>query len=89
MVSVGSGGELKTVRQVLVEKHPKGQPLQHSTLVNADATSQEPYLVMFEQINGGLLCDTALKTEGGAGPSGIDPAGYRGLAGMCWSARWM
>ena len=52
-------------------------PLQHSTLVNADATSHEPHLPMFEQINGALIHDTVLKTEGGAGPSGIDAAGLR------------
>ena len=41
--------------------------------------SQEPHSVMFEQINGALICDTALKTKGGAGPSGIDAAGWRQL----------
>ena len=42
-----------------------------------DKSSQEPHPVMFELINGALICDTALKTEGGAGPSGIDAAGWR------------
>lgn len=55
VASTGSGGEPKTVQQVLAEKHPKGHPLRHSTLVNADTTSQEPHPVMLEQVNGAFM----------------------------------
>ena len=75
----GGSEEQKTVRQVLLEKHPKGRPLQQSTLFGKDTPSQEPHPVMFEQINGNLIHATALKTEGAAGPSGMDAAGWRRL----------
>ena len=79
VASTGGNEERKTVRQVLLEKHPKGRPLQLSTLSVQDSPCQEPHPVMFEQINGALIHSTTLKTEGTAGPSGIDAVGWRRL----------
>ena len=50
-----------------------------STLLVPDLPIEEPHPVIFDQLTGPLICATALKTEGSAGPSGIDAQGWRHL----------
>lgn len=50
-----------------------------STLLVPDLPIEEPHPVIFDQLTGPLICATALKTEGSAGPSGIDAQGWRRL----------
>ena len=69
----------ETVRDILLEKHPIGQPLNPSALLPPDPPAQEPHPVTFHQLTGPLIRTTALRTEGAAGPSGIDALGWRRL----------
>ena len=64
---------------MLFEKHPKGQPIKSSAGIVDDVPSQGPHPVLYERIDGPLIHSIALKTEGAAGPSGIDAAGWRRL----------
>ena len=75
----GTCNGAKTVREILFEKHPKGQPIKSSTVIIDDVPSQGPRPVLYERIDGPLIHSIALKTEGAAGPSGIDAAGWRRL----------
>ena len=68
-----------TVRDILLEKHPPGQPLNPSALLVPDPPAEEPHPVIFDQLTGPLIRATALRTEGAAGPSGIDAQGWRRL----------
>ena len=71
----GTCNEAKTVREILFEKHPKGQPIMSSTVIVDNVPSQGPHPILYERIDGPLIHSIALKTEGAAGPSGIDAAG--------------
>ena len=66
-----------TVREVLIEKHPPGQPAYPEILLTPPA--QEPHPVLFDQLDGEAIRTAALKIEGAAGPSGVDANGWRRL----------
>ena len=68
----------ETVRESLLKKHPPGKPPVPSALVNADAIV-EPHPVIFDRIYEDLIRNTAIKTEGSAGPSGLDAVAWRRL----------
>ncbi|CAB3993759.1 Hypothetical predicted protein [Paramuricea clavata] len=68
----------KTVRQVLLEKHPPNIPPVQSAILNGDC-NMEPHPVIFDRIDGELIQNTAIKTEGAAGPSGLDAMAWRRL----------
>ena len=64
----------RTVLEELTAKHPNKAP----TVEEATATDypdKELHPVIFESITGEAICACALKTNGSAGPSGIDAAG--------------
>ena len=46
----------------------------------------QPHPILFERIDGDLICSTALKTDGVAGPSGLDAAAWKGLCNSFKSA---
>ena len=69
----------ETVRQSLLKKHPPGEPLKPSAICTPDPTTLEPHHVIFDQIDGSLIRTVALRTEGAAGPSGIDASGWKRL----------
>ena len=72
----------KTVLEVLKEKHPEAQGTKEGVLIKA---AELPfYSIIFESIDGEAIRRAALHTEGFAGPSGIDAAGWRR---MCTSFR--
>jgi len=75
----GTCSGAKTGREILFEKHPKGQPIKSSIVIVDDVPSQGPHPELYERIDGPLIHSIALKTEGVAGPSGIDAAGWRRL----------
>ena len=75
---VDSNGEQRSVRDILKDKHP------HAGEVLADAVVDENYdgsplfhSVLFEKITASSIRSAALRTEGSAGPSGIDATGWR------------
>ncbi|CAB3993778.1 Hypothetical predicted protein, partial [Paramuricea clavata] len=68
----------KIVRQVLLEKHPPNIPPVQSAILNGDC-NMEPHPVIFYGIDGALIQNTAIKTEGAAWPSGLDAMAWRRL----------
>ncbi|CAB3989632.1 Hypothetical predicted protein [Paramuricea clavata] len=61
----------KTVRQVLLEKHPPNIPPVQSAILNGNC-NMEPHADIFDGTDAELTQDAAIKTEGAAGPSGLD-----------------
>ena len=62
----------KEVREALIKKHPRKQPLVSSAMTEPDTPLREPHFIAFEKIDGHMIRETALKTDGAAGPSGLD-----------------
>ena len=76
--TINVNGNSKTVRDVLIEKHPKAQVLDPTTILDVSPPSL-PHPVLYEQINGSLIHSIALKMNGAAGPSGLDAAAWKRL----------
>ena len=72
-------GHTVTVRETLQAKHPPGQPLIASAIVEPDPDLQEPHPVFYERLDGALIRTVALKMDGAGGPSGIDGLGWKRL----------
>ena len=70
-------GEETTVRQVLLEKHPKAKPVLSEALVQSPYEPVHP--VRFEALTADLLKNVALHAHGSAGPSGLDSDCWRRL----------
>ena len=67
----------KTTKDVLLEKHPEGKvPVPESLLCEqqADETCFDP--IIFERITGESIKQAAMRTNGAAGPSGVDAYGW-------------
>ena len=60
---------------LLKAKHPEPGELQEDAIVQRDPLPSHP--VIFDEINGDSVRAAALKTHGGAGPSGLDADGWR------------
>ena len=71
--------EQRTVRDVLLNKHPKGQDLKPSAVIQLETDLQAPHPIIFKQIDGQLIHSIVLRTQGAAGPSDIDASGWRRL----------
>lgn len=74
--------EQRTVREVLREKHPDAAPVVPEALLPLDHGSGEAspfHPVLFNRLTGDMVRRMALRTEGAAGPSGIDAHGWRRL----------
>ena len=69
----------QTVREILKEKQPPPHPLCSNTLQSSPDPTIETHPVLFERIDGELIRSVALKTQGAAGPSGVDAWGWRRL----------
>jgi hypothetical protein len=64
------------VIEALKMKHPARQPAIQSALVESNSFNHDPaHFILFDQLDGQLIRETALKTDGAAGPSGLDAAG--------------
>ena len=48
-------------------------------MTEPDTPLREPHFIVFEKIDGHMICETALKTDGAAGPSGLDAAAWKRL----------
>ena len=75
-------GPGRTVRDVLLEKHPEAQPLCPEAIISREAAqsvSKPFHPALFERITGDLVRTTALRTEGAAGPFGLDAAQWHRL----------
>ena len=69
----------KTVREVLKEKHPAATNVNRDYLLAETDGPPAPHPVMFDCLTGSSIKAAALRTFGGAGPSGVDAAGWRRL----------
>ena len=70
----------ETVREILSKKHPPAQPPRQSSLIISDAPTIELHPIHFEKIDGPTIRSTALKTDGAAGPSGLDAAAWKRMS---------
>ncbi|KAL5266795.1 hypothetical protein ACHWQZ_G003996 [Mnemiopsis leidyi] len=76
LINRDRGGLLKideSVKSILLEKHPEGQPINRDALETNDTyVAQRVQEVIFEQIDGDMVEKAALRTEGSGGPTLID-----------------
>ena len=75
--TIVSGDSAVTVKDILTDKHPPGQSLIHSALLDPVSSAQTVHPVVFECIDANLIRHAAKLTDGAAGPSGIDAHGWR------------
>ena len=76
LIPSGSGN-LKYVKDVLLEKHPPGQPPHPDSLIQYVIPPTHP--VIFNSIDSNLIRTATLRTSGSAGPSGLDARMWRRL----------
>ena len=60
----------RTIREILVEKHPPGKPASTNILLQGSPIPMNP--ILFENLNAEAIRKAALKTNGAAGLSGLD-----------------
>ena len=65
------------VRQSFQTKHPHAQPPQPSAIITPENNVPKPHSILFDRINAQLIRKTALRTNGAAGPSGLDAMAWR------------
>ena len=83
--SITSGG-VGSVRDALLSKHPPGRPASASALLNTTTEPPDVHPVVFEAIDATTVKTAALRTDGAAGPSGIDARGWTRLCASFHSA---
>ena len=76
VIGDGSG---RTVREVLEDKHPDPEPVHAGTILNERMTSVDFHPVLFDNITAKVIRNSALHTEGAAGPSGVNALSWRRL----------
>ena len=62
----------KSVREILLDKHPRGRPLDTSAVTPPVPSAFDPHPVYFDSITGSLIRSIALHVDGAAGPSNLD-----------------
>ena len=85
-----NGGVLplnKDVFETLKKKHPARKPAIPSAVITSNSSSQDPsHFILFDQLDGLMIRKTVLKTEGAAGPSGLDAIAWKRLCTAFQSA---
>ena len=75
------------VLEALKKKHPARKSATPSAVITSNSPSQEPsHFILFDHLDGQMIRKTVLKTEGAAGPSGLDAAAWRRLCTSFQSA---
>ena len=74
VVSDGSG---RTVRDILEDKHPVSEPPHTDVILNEDLNNTDFHPILFDSITVEVIRNSALHTEGSAGPSGVDAFSWR------------
>ncbi len=72
-------GSTDTVLDVLKSKHPPGQPPHVEALITDANQGLDTHPILFEGITGASIRRAALRTNGSAGPSGLDSSGWQRL----------
>ena len=75
--SPDGGTVMKSVRKVLLDKHPQGKPPDPSTLMDAPPGMVNP--ILFDGLDADAICSASLHTTGAAGPSGLDAIAWHRL----------
>ena len=67
------------VRDLLQEKHPPQGPVIPEVILSNETLppDHDPHFVLFDNLNSELIRQTAIRTTGAAGPSGVDAMGWR------------
>ena len=76
----------QSVREVLKSKHPSAQPLYVNSLLPSWINPPVIHPVIFDPLDGCVICSAALQTSGAAGPSGVDVHCWRRLCTAFHSA---
>ena len=74
---IQSGENETTVMEELKRKHPPSQGIDQRALLNPTNLPQVIHPVVFDCIDADLIRSAANRTEGAAGPSGIDAHGWK------------
>ena len=76
---VSSSNPPHTVLQELQTKHPSGHAAFPEALLTSAPSPPPSHPVIFDQLQGSTIRSAALKTNGAAGPSGLDASSWRRL----------
>ena len=77
----------KDIFETLKRKHPARKPTIPSAVITSNSYSQDPsHFILFDQLDGQMIRKTVLKTEGTAGPSGLDAVAWKRLCTSFQSA---
>lgn len=74
----------KSVRDVLLEKHPPAKPPVPAAVCEPDDNTAEPHPVQFDGIDGPFIHSTVLRMDVAAEPSGTDAAGLKRQRTFVW-----
>ena len=78
LLNLDSSADGKTVRQTLKEKHPPAEPM-HADALIIGPCPELPHPVLFEALNRDIIRQSVLRTNGAAGPSGMDSTSWKRL----------
>ena len=70
-------GQEQTVLDILLSKHPAAGEVDKAALITTDHEPPEVHPVLFERLTSQSVRSAALRTQGSAGPSGVDAAGWK------------
>ena len=75
----------QTVREVLISKHPPGEPL-HEAVLKPRIPPEQAHAIMVSATTREVIMKSVLNTNGAAGPSGMDANGWRRICSSFHSA---
>ena len=67
----------ETVRDILYKKHPLRQPMKESSIITSEVPPDEPHPILFDRLDGQLICSTAFRTDRAAGPFGLNSNAWK------------
>ena len=70
-----SNGDQKSVKDILMDKHPRATPSSPETLIEGTPPTVHP--VRYEAITADLVKSISLRSRGAAGPSGVDAGSWK------------
>ena len=72
-------GSHQPVREILKKKHPDPAPLVPDAVLDPSLQAPPVHAILFDQLDGVVIRNMALKGKGAAGPSGLNAADWRRL----------
>lgn len=77
---------MRSVQDILKEKHPVAAPATPCTLLDNEDDPEPVNLILFDELNAETILQSALHTQGSAGPSGLDAQAWRRMCSSFKSA---